>query len=106
MLSTATPSLKLTVFADSAITETEALDKAVALYEHLTDKEVEIPQGLDETGLDTNLIKQLLKIGYPIGIAMFLEFLGFNLITILVVERLEFLLQRRILALQLPPVHM
>ena len=28
MLSTATPSLKLTVFADSAITETEALDKA------------------------------------------------------------------------------
>ena len=26
MLSTATPSLKLTVFADSAITETEALD--------------------------------------------------------------------------------
>ena len=38
MLSTATPSLKLTVFADSAITETEALDKAVALYEHLTDK--------------------------------------------------------------------
>ena len=33
---------------------------------------------------DTNLIKQLLKIGYPIGIAMFLEFLGFNLITILV----------------------
>ena len=57
MLSTATPSLKLTVFADSAITETEALDKAVALYEHLTDKEVETPQGLDETGLDTNLIK-------------------------------------------------
>ena len=40
MLSTATPSLKLTVFADSAITETDALDKAVALYEHLTDKEV------------------------------------------------------------------
>ena len=33
---------------------------------------------------DKNLIKQLLKIGYPIGIAMFLEFLGFNLITILV----------------------
>ena len=33
---------------------------------------------------DKSLIKQLLKIGYPIGIAMFLEFLGFNLITILV----------------------
>ncbi len=33
---------------------------------------------------DTSLIKQLFKIGYPIGIAMFLEFLGFNLITILV----------------------
>lgn len=33
---------------------------------------------------DTNLVKQLLKIGYPIGIAAFLEFLGFNLITILV----------------------
>lgn len=33
---------------------------------------------------DTSLIKQLLKIGYPIGIALFLEFLGFNLITILV----------------------
>ena len=63
MLSTATPSLKLTVFADSAITETEALDKAVALYEHLTDKEVEIPQGLDETGLDTNLIKPIV-LGY------------------------------------------
>lgn len=33
---------------------------------------------------DRSLIKQLLKIGYPIGIALFLEFLGFNLITILV----------------------
>lgn len=33
---------------------------------------------------DLKLIKQLLKIGYPIGIAMLLEFLGFNLITILV----------------------
>ncbi len=33
---------------------------------------------------DKSLVKQLLKIGYPIGIAMFLEFLGFNLITILV----------------------
>lgn len=33
---------------------------------------------------DVSLVKQLLKIGYPIGIAMFLEFLGFNLITILV----------------------
>lgn len=33
---------------------------------------------------DKTLIKQLLKIGYPIGIAMLLEFLGFNLITILV----------------------
>lgn len=33
---------------------------------------------------DTSLVKQLFKIGYPIGIAMFLEFLGFNLITILV----------------------
>src|SRR5574344_182919 len=33
---------------------------------------------------DKTLVKQLLKIGYPIGIAMFLEFLGFNLIPILV----------------------
>ena len=33
---------------------------------------------------DKNLIKQLIKVGYPIGIAMLLEFLGFNLITILV----------------------
>ncbi len=33
---------------------------------------------------DKSLIKQLLKVGYPIGIAMLLEFLGFNLITILV----------------------
>ena len=33
---------------------------------------------------DKKLIKQLLKVGYPIGIAMLLEFLGFNLITILV----------------------
>lgn len=33
---------------------------------------------------DKTLIKQLLKIGYPIGIALLLEFLGFNLITILV----------------------
>ena len=62
MLSTATPSLKLTVFADSTITETEALDKAVALYEHLMNKEVEIPQGLDER-LDTNLIKPIV-LGY------------------------------------------
>lgn len=33
---------------------------------------------------DTSFIKQLIKIGSPIGIAMLLEFLGFNLITILV----------------------
>ena len=33
---------------------------------------------------DLPVINQLLKIGYPIGIAMFLEYLGFNLITILV----------------------
>lgn len=33
---------------------------------------------------DTTFIKQLLKIGSPIGIAMLLEFLGFNIITILV----------------------
>lgn len=33
---------------------------------------------------DTSYIKQLLKIGSPIGLAMLLEFLGFNLITILV----------------------
>lgn len=64
MLSTATPSLKLTVFADSAITETEALDKAVALYEHLTDKEVEIPQGLDER--DLIQINKPIVLGYII----------------------------------------
>ncbi len=33
---------------------------------------------------DPILIKQLVKIGYPIGFALLLEFLGFNLITILV----------------------
>lgn len=33
---------------------------------------------------DGQFIKQLLKIGSPIGIAMLLEFLGFNIITILV----------------------
>ena len=55
--------LKINRFADSTITETEALDKAVALYEHLMNKEVEIPQGLDETGLDTNLIKPIV-LGY------------------------------------------
>ena len=33
---------------------------------------------------DKNLVKQLIKVGYPIGLAMLLEFLGFNLITILV----------------------
>lgn len=33
---------------------------------------------------DTPFIKQLLKIGSPIGIAMLLEFLGFNIITIMV----------------------
>ena len=33
---------------------------------------------------DVKLISQLLKIGYPIGIALLLEFLGFNIITILV----------------------
>ena len=37
-----------------------------------------------ENLFDTNYIKQLLKIGSPIGAAMLLEFLGFNLITILV----------------------
>lgn len=33
---------------------------------------------------DPVLIKQLVKVGYPIGFALLLEFLGFNLITILV----------------------
>lgn len=33
---------------------------------------------------DSILIKQLVKVGYPIGFALLLEFLGFNLITILV----------------------
>ena len=37
-----------------------------------------------ENLFDTGYIKQLLKIGSPIGAAMLLEFLGFNLITILV----------------------
>ena len=53
MLSTATPSLKLTVFADSTITETEALDKAVAFetvhtVEHLAHQALPIfPQTLE-----------------------------------------------------------
>lgn len=33
---------------------------------------------------DVILIKQLVKVGYPIGFALLLEFLGFNIITILV----------------------
>ena len=32
---------------------------------------------------DTKYIKQLLKIGYPIAIAMILEFFGFNIVTII-----------------------
>ena len=37
-----------------------------------------------ENPFDARYIKQLIKIGSPIGLAMMLEFLGFNLITILV----------------------
>lgn len=40
---------------------------------------------------DTTFIKQLLKIGSPIGIALLLEFLGFNIITILVGRESGFL---------------
>lgn len=50
------------VLADTAITQTEALDKAVVLYEKLTDKPIEVPQGLDET-VDKTLIKPIM-LGY------------------------------------------
>lgn len=33
---------------------------------------------------DNDFVKQVLKIGYPIGFALLLEFLGFNIITILI----------------------
>lgn len=63
ILSSSTPRIKLTVFADSAIAETEALEKAVSLYEQLTSSEVEIPEGIEETGLDANMLKSIV-LGY------------------------------------------
>ncbi len=63
MLSSSMPKIKLTVFANGVITESEALEKAVSLYERLTDSEVEVPSEMAEQGLDVNLLKSVM-LGY------------------------------------------
>jgi cell wall-associated NlpC family hydrolase len=63
MLSTSVPKIKLTAFANSTVSEIEALGKAVSLYEQLTSSEVEIPNEINETGLDKNMLKSVV-LGY------------------------------------------
>ena len=63
MLSSSTPQINISVFANTPITETEALSQAVELYEQLTDSEVEIPEGLDALELDADTLKAIV-LGY------------------------------------------
>ncbi len=63
MLSSSTPQINISVFADTPITETQALSQAVELYEQLTDCEVEIPEGLDALELDEDTLKAIV-LGY------------------------------------------
>lgn len=63
VLSSSIPKLCMNVSADAAITETEAFEQAVALYEHLAEHEVEIPQGLDMQGIDAGMLKSVV-LGY------------------------------------------
>lgn len=63
MLSSSMPQVNVRVFADTPITETEALSHAVELYEQLTESEVEIPEGLDALELDRDTLKAIV-LGY------------------------------------------
>lgn len=63
MLTSSIPKIKLTVFADRVITESEALEQAVMLYERLTDSEVEVPSYMTEQGIDEKLLKSVM-LGY------------------------------------------
>ncbi len=63
VLSSSLPGINLTAMASTTITETEALGKAVSLYEHLTSSEVQIPEGITDMGLDANMLKSIV-LGY------------------------------------------
>ncbi len=58
-----TSQIGISVLADTPVSETEALESAVSLYERLTDSEVQIPDGLDVSGLDENMLKSIV-LGY------------------------------------------
>lgn len=63
MLSSGTSRINISVLASSPVSETEALSQAVSLYERLTDSEVAVPEGLDDLGLDAELLKSIV-LGY------------------------------------------
>lgn len=53
----------LTASADTPVTELEAMSQAVSLYESLTLEEVKIPEGIDITDLDKDVLKSVV-LGY------------------------------------------
>lgn len=63
MLSSGTPQINMTVLASSPVSEAEALSQAVELYERLTDGQVSVPDGLDDMGLDSDMLKSI-TLGY------------------------------------------
>lgn len=63
LLTSGTHRINLPVLASSPIAETEALTNAVALYESLTETTVNVPEGLEEMQLDTEIIKSIV-LGY------------------------------------------
>ncbi len=63
MLSSGTYRIKFTVFADSPVSETEALSDAVELYERLAGSEVRVPEELADEGLDEDILKSVM-LGY------------------------------------------
>lgn len=53
----------INVFADTSVSEVQALSSAVKLYENLTETEVEVPQELSDTGIDSDMLKSVM-LGY------------------------------------------
>lgn len=64
LLASGAGQMKKTVFADdNTITAKNALTQAVSLYEKMQSHEVEIPSGMEQDGLDTDLLKSVV-LGY------------------------------------------
>lgn len=63
LLTSGTHRINTAVLASSPIPQTEALTNAVELYESLTETTVDVPEGLEETQLDTELLKSVV-LGY------------------------------------------